>query len=114
MADPVIPLNVFKLLPSALEQGENVIYHETERNVTAIVLSGQITNLTNVTQVVSVQIERGGAPFALLQNGLIPPNDSLNPFAGKTVLKRGDKLQFVAGEEGALHAVLSILETADE
>lgn len=110
-----IPLNTFKLIATPLDSGSNTIYQQTENNVSAIILSTQITNVTNADQRVSVQIEKSGSlPITLLRNAVVPPEESLNPLAGKVVLERFDKLLFVAQESGSLEAVLSILENAND
>lgn len=110
-----IPLNTFKLIATPLDSGSNTIYQQTENNVSAIILSTQITNVVNTDQRVSVQIEKSGSlPITLLKNAVVPPEESLNPLAGKVVLERFDKLLFTTNVSGSLEAVLSILENAND
>jgi hypothetical protein len=57
MAEPV-PLNQFKLIATGLSSGSNLIYQETTRNISSIILSSQVSNLTGVDQTVSVKIQK--------------------------------------------------------
>jgi hypothetical protein len=115
MATPNVPLNLFKLVALPLNSGSNIIYQQVENNVSAIILSTQITNISEIDQRVTVQIEKSGSlPITLLKNALIPPEESLNPLAGKVVLERTDKLIFIAQTSGSLEAVLSVLENAND
>jgi hypothetical protein len=114
MATSTLPLNKFRLIAKKLNSGDNTIYQE-DLEVASIVLSCQITNMTGTTQVVSVLIEKNddiGNLVTLLKNASIPPNESLNPFGGKIVLERNDKLIFNTNNTGTLETVLSILENA--
>lgn len=115
MTAPTVPLNTFKLVATSLSSGSNTIYQQLENNVSAIVLSAQITNVSEVDQRTTIQIEKSGsAAITLLKNAVIPPEESLNPFAGKVVLERYDKLIFIAQSSGSLESVLSILENAND
>lgn len=114
MATSTLPLNKFRLIAKKLNSGDNTIYQE-DLEVASIVLSCQITNMTGTTQVVSVLIEKNddiGNLVTLLKDASIPPNESLNPFGGKIVLERNDKLIFNTNNTGTLETVLSILENA--
>jgi hypothetical protein len=115
MTTPVVPLNTFKLVATSLISGSNTIYQQLNNNVSAIVLSAQITNVSEVDQRTTIQIEKSGSlPVTVLKNAVIPPEESLNPFAGKVVLERYDKLVFIAQTSGSLEAVLSVLENAND
>lgn len=111
-----VPLNTFKLITKALTSGSNTIYQENINNISAIILSSQITNVTNADHRVTIRIEKSGSlgSAILLKNANIPPEESLNPFAGKLVLERGDKLIFETISSGSLEAVLSVLENAND
>lgn len=110
-----VPLNTFKLIATSLDSGSNTIYQETVNNISAIILSTQITNVSNTDQRVTVQIEKSGsAPITLLRNANIPPEESLNPLAGKVVLEQYDKLLFIAQQSASLETVLSVLENAND
>lgn len=115
MTVPNVPLNLFKLVATALDSGSNTIYQELEKNISSIILSTQISNISAVDQRVTVQIEKSGSlPVTLLKNALIPPEESLNPLAGKVVLEKTDKLVFITNSSASLEAVLSILENAND
>jgi hypothetical protein len=114
---PQIPLNTFKLIAKTLDTGSNLIYQESVNNVSSIVLSSQITNITTASQHVTVKIQKSGSAeqFTLLKLATIPVNEALNPFAGKIVLEKNDALYYVlTGASGSLQTVLSILENANE
>lgn len=113
MANP-LPLNKFRLIGKKLNSGDNTIYQEN-LEVASIILSCQISNMTGTTQYVSVSIEKIddlGNPFTLVKDAPIPPNEALNPFTGKIVLEKNDKLIFNTPNTGTLEAVLSVLENA--
>lgn len=110
-----VPLNQFKLVATTLNSGSNTIYQELIKNVSSIILSTQITNVSDTDQRVTVQIEKSGSvPITLVRNALIPPEESLNPLAGKVVLERYDKLLFIAYQSSSLEAILSVLENAND
>jgi flavoprotein len=44
---------------------------------------------------------------------MVPPNESLNPIAGKIVLERYDGFVVSSTNSGSLQVVLSILENAN-
>lgn len=113
MSNP-LPLNKFRLIGKKLNSGDNIIYQEN-LEVASIILSCQISNMTGTTQYVSVSIEKIdelGNPFTLVKDAPIPPNEALNPFSGKIVLEKNDKLIFNTPNTGTLEAVLSVLENA--
>ena len=114
MANNPLPLNKFRLIAKKLNSGDNTIYQE-DLDIASIILSCQITNMTGTTQTVTVLIEKIddiGNPVTLVKNASIPPNESLNPFGGKVVLERNDKLIFNTSNTGTLETVLSVLENA--
>jgi len=47
-----------------------------------------------------------------MNSGSVPPDESLNPLAGKVVLEKHDSLIMNTSENGKLHVVLSVLENA--
>ena len=114
MAD--LPLNRFRLLSTNLTSGSNTIYQETI-DVSTIVLSCQITNLTTgSTKTATVQLQKSGQTgtyITLLKDGRIPPYESLNPLSGKVVLERNDAFIINTNESGVLDVVLSVLENAN-
>lgn len=108
-----IPLNKFRLLTKELQSGNNLIY-SSSLDVASILLSTQITNVTSSNQIVSVNIQKSGSAsfITLLNSGSVPPDESLNPLAGKVVLEKHDGLYMTTSENGKLHVVLSVLENA--
>jgi hypothetical protein len=114
MATTPLPLNKFRLIGKKLNSGDNTIYQE-DLDVATIILSCQVSNMTGTTQYVTVKIEKIddlGNPYTLVKDAPIPPKEALNPFTGKIVLERNDKLIFNTPNTGTLEAVLSVLENA--
>jgi hypothetical protein len=114
MATSTLPLNKFRLIGVKLNSGDNTIYQE-DLDVATIILSCQISNMTGTTQYVTVKIEKideVGNPYTLVKDAPIPAKEALNPFTGKIVLERNDKLIFNTTNTGTLEAVLSVLENA--
>jgi hypothetical protein len=112
MAD-TIPLNKFRLLAQTLASGSNLIY-SSSLDVASILLSTQITNITGSNQTVTVKIQKSGSnsPITLVNNGIVPPDESFNPLAGKVVLEKYDGFYIHTPESGSLHVILSVLENA--
>jgi len=108
-----IPLNKFRLLTATLDTGNNLIY-SSSLDVASILLSTQITNITSSNQIVSVLIQKSGSASytTLLNSGSVPPDESLNPLAGKVVLEKYDGLYMNTPVSGTLHVILSVLENA--
>lgn len=110
-----LPLNRFRLLPVSLVSGSNLIYKEN-LDVSTIILSCQITNKTTGSiQSASIQVQKSGSAtlYTVLNNGYIPPFESLNPLSGKLVLEREDAFYISTNESDKLDAVLSVLENAN-
>ena len=109
-----IPLNKFRLMTAHLVSGSNIIYQENI-DVSTIVLSCQITNLTSSTKTTSVQLQKSGSlnTVTLLNTGYIPPYESLNPLSGKVVLERNDAFIVSTSQTSTLDVILSVLETAN-
>ena len=110
-----IPLNKFRLLSYTMTSGSNLIYQENI-DVSTIVLSCQITNTTTGSvQSASLQVQKSGSAsfVTLLNNGYIPPYESLNPLSGKLVLERNDAFYISTSQTGKLDVVLSVLENAN-
>lgn len=113
MATP-LPLNKFRLMTAHLVSGSNVIYQENI-DVSTIVLSCQITNLTESTKTASVQLRKSGSldTVVLLNSGYIPPYESLNPLSGKVVLERNDAFIISTNQTSTLDVIISVLENAN-
>jgi hypothetical protein len=114
MATEQLPLNKFRLLTKSLNSGSNLIYSQS-LSVSTIVLSAQVTNITGSIQLVDVYVVKSGSVSraTVLHSGSIPPNESLNPFAGKLVLEQYDSLYIQTAHSGSLETVLSVLENAN-
>ena len=116
MATNTLPLNKFRLIATTLDSGSFIIYREN-LDVASIILSTQITNVTSSMQTTSVKILKSGSAegneITLVKDAMVPPNESLNPIAGKIVLERYDGFVVTSAESGSLQVVLSILENAN-
>lgn len=121
MSTPIRPqeLNTFKLILSGLDSGSNIIYEEPIFDVSTIILSAHISNLTEETQRVTIKLEKkniNGQPnklVTMLKNAAVPPEESLNPFTGRVVLEQGDKFIVETPVSGAMEIALSVLENAN-
>jgi hypothetical protein len=113
MATPTLPLNKFRLFTKTLASGSNLIYREN-LDVSTIILSTQITNVSSSNQSVTVSLQKSGSNelVPILNGGIVPPNESLNPFAGKVVLEKYDGLYMETDISGSLKVILSVLENA--
>jgi hypothetical protein len=111
-----IPLNEFVLLALPLVSGSNIIYQNQTKDVSAIILSTQIANITAFDRQVSVKVQKSGSAtmVTLFNNFNIPPNEALNPLSGKLVLQKYDALIFQTNLNNSLEAVLSVLENAND
>jgi hypothetical protein len=115
MSTQLPPLNKFRLLADTLSSGSNSIYRE-DLNISTIILSAQISNLTEQDQTLTVKILKSGSltPITLLKDATIPPNEAIAPFSGKIVLERYDELIFQTPSSSSLESVLSLLENAND
>lgn len=113
MTIPALPLNRFKLFAGRLNSGNNTVYQENTNDVSSIVLSAVISNITNINQQITVKIVSASVTSNLLVSASIPPSESLNPFIGKIVLEKTNALIFTAPVNNALDYTLSILENAN-
>lgn len=113
MATPKIPLNTFKLFLSPLVSGSNVIYQENTVDVSAIILSLHLTNLTEEYQRATVKIQKNATVTTLIKNAIIPPEEALNPFNGRVVLEKGNALIVETEVDNVLDSTLSMLENAN-
>jgi hypothetical protein len=114
MADNTIPLNRFRLVTKTLDSGSNLIYQKDE-DLSTIILSAGIANISENLQIASVQIQKSGSLdyVTVIHNAYIPVNETLNPFPGKIILERNDSLYVNTSESGSLEIVLSVLENAN-
>jgi len=105
-------LNKFRLILDQLAEGDKIVYQENTFDVSTIMLSAHIANLSNSTQRVTVRIRRGTNDVIILKNAAIPAEETLNPFAGRVVLEAGDEF-IVSGSTSDLSIALSVLENAN-
>jgi hypothetical protein len=108
-----IPLNTFRLFTGNLQSGSNTVYQEQTKDISSIILSAVIANITNQNQNISVKIASGSVTSSLLLNATVPPSESLNPFIGRIVLEKGNALILSTNTTNALDYTLSILENAN-
>lgn len=121
MTAPIRPqeLNTFKLILKPLVSGSNLVYQESVFDVSTIILSIHIANLTETSQFVTVKLEKSGSSgietATLLKNAGIPPAESINPISGRVVLERGNKfIVETPAPSGSLDVSLSVLENANQ
>jgi hypothetical protein len=109
-----IPLNKFRVITKTLASGSNLIYQENI-DISTILLSAAITNVTGSVQTVTVQVQKSGSASlsSLLYDAYIPIGEALNPFPGKVILERNDALIMRTTQSGSLEVVLSVLENAN-
>jgi hypothetical protein len=109
-----IPLNKFRVIAKNLPSGSYTIYKE-DQDISTILLSAAITNVTTSIQTVTVQVQKSGSVTgsSLVYNAYIPIGEAFNPFPGKVILERNDALIMKATQSGSLEVVLSVLETAN-
>lgn len=111
----IVPINRFRVITKTLDSGSNTVYQENI-DVSAILLSAAVTNVTSSLQRVDVLVQKSGSvsPTYLLYNSPIPVGESLNPFPGKVIIEKNDALIMKTPASGTLHVVVSILENATD
>jgi hypothetical protein len=107
-------LNVFKTITSNLTTQSNVIYTAPALK-TSIVLSLQVTNVSNNTVTVTLLHSTStNQQVELAKDFEIPTKDSASVLTGKLVLESGQSIRISAETDNFLEVVLSILETSNE
>jgi hypothetical protein len=111
----IVPINRFRVLTKTLDSGSNIVYQENI-DVSAILLSAAVTNVTSSLQRIDVLVQKSGSTnfTYLLYNSPIPVGESLNPFPGKVIIEKNDALIVKTTQSGSLHVVLSVLENATD
>ena len=109
-----LPLNKFRVITKNLASGSTTIYQE-DLDISTILLSAAITNVTGSIQTVTVQVQKSGSASlsSLVYNAYIPIGEAFNPFPGKVILERNDALIMKTSQSGSLEVVLSVLENAN-
>lgn len=134
----LIPLNTFKTKTKILEVDTPAIdavtiakrtAYTAPVGVTSIVLMAQVSNISTITQHVSLIHYRNiGVPnnaqgtgaqlnnveSFLIKEFNIPVNDSASLLTGKLIIESLDSVRAYASNGGSCQLVLSILETANE
>jgi vancomycin permeability regulator SanA len=107
-------LNVFKTVTANLTTNSNVVYTAPALK-TSIILSLQVTNVTNLIANTTVYHSTATNQYVeLCKDFEIPSKDSAVILGGKLVLETGQKLVASAGANTALRLVMSLLETAND
>ena len=107
-------LNVFKTITSNLTTQSNVVYTAPALK-TSIVLSLQVTNISNNTVTATLLHSTStNQQVELAKDFEIPIKDSASVLTGKLVLETGQKVVAFAGANTALKLVMSLLETAND
>ena len=109
-----VPLNKFRVITTNLPGGSTTVYQKDE-DISTILLSAAITNVTSSIQTITVQVQKSGSltSSSLVYNAYIPIGEAFNPFPGKVILERNDALIMRTTQSGSLEVVLSVLENAN-
>ena len=125
----LIPLNTFKTKTAVLTTNTTATVYTTPVGTTAIILMAQVSNLTTLTQYLSVVHYRrkpiladaqgngaqaGNTPSYLVKDFAIPAGDAANPLGGKLIVEELDSVRCYSGSDSSLQLVLSILESANQ
>lgn len=107
------PLNVFKTVSVELTTSGQLLY-TVPADVTTIVLSAQITNVTSTVAQVTFWFENSvPTAFELVKDFYVPKNDVVSGLVGKLVLEPGFTLNASASANSTLKITLSLLETSN-
>lgn len=113
MATKKIPLNFFRRTTTTATTADTPVYVCPEK-VAGIIISAYTSNITNVTQSVSVKLSNQtvtDSMFTLLSNFPILSNDAVNLAINKIVLTQGDVFIVSAPQPSAVNITLSVLES---
>ena len=105
-------INIFKNVTANLVTGGAVLY-TAPTGYTAIVLSAQLSNITNNPVETSMfLLAVGGSPAtSLITNFSVPAYDAAAATTGKLVIQSGQSILASAVSNSSIQLVLSILET---
>jgi hypothetical protein len=110
-----VALNTFKTIRYAITTGQVGIY-TAPIGVASIIISAQITNVSNGTDTYTTTFSHyranDGGNYDLIKNGAVPANDALLPIGARLVLETDDEIRVSANQDGVLSIVMSVLETA--
>jgi len=109
-----IPLNTFKTTPFNLTTNFQTVY-TVPVNVTTVVLLAQVSNVDPANNIqVSAFHVRNGNNTSIIQNTIIPVNDSASLLTGKLILQYGDSFTANCSTNNTGQLILSYLETANQ
>lgn len=108
-----LPLNVFRTKAFELTTTEQTIY-ATPTGYTGIVLGAQVSNIGNQETTITFILRKNDVDYVMLNEFVVPPNDSAEATTGKLVVEQGSSVKARAGANGTLNLILSILETTNE
>lgn len=105
-------LNVFKSTQANLTSTMTSIY-TAPTGYTTVMLSAQISNISNITIAVSAAHVRAGNVTSIITSASVPVHDYLTLLSGKLILQTGDSFQANVNPSGAGQLIISMLETAN-
>jgi len=125
----LIPLNTFKTKTKVLDTNTSSTVYVAPIGVTSIVLMAQVANTDPASShtitfshhrrfrvLPDAQGNNGQDPNVtseLVQNFVVPSNDSASLITGKMILEAQDSIRAYSDVSGSMKLVLSILETAN-
>lgn len=105
-------LNVFKSVQANLTSTMSSIY-TAPTGYTTVMLSAQVSNITNNTIAVSAAHVRAGNVTSIITSASVPVHDYLTLLSGKLILQTGDSFHANVNPSGAGQLIISVLETAN-
>jgi len=107
-----VALNTFRTKPFQLTTSPQVIY-TTPSGFTTIVLGAQASNYGAVSATITFTLTKNGVDYIMLNNFVLPTNDSAEITTGKLVIEDGASVKAVVSVNSTINLVLSILETSN-
>lgn len=107
-----VAINIFKTVTADLTTTGNVVY-TAPSGYSSVVLLAQVSNTSANAISVSASHVRSGNYTNILNEGPLPPNDSMNLLFGKLILQTGDGFSVSASDNNVAELLLSVLETAN-
>jgi GH24 family phage-related lysozyme (muramidase) len=111
MAD--LPLNQFRTKAYELTTTEQTLY-TTPTGLTTIVLGAQASNIGTLPVSITFTMTKNGVDYVMLNEFVIPPNDSAEVTTGKLVIEEGASVKAVVSANSSCNLIMSILETSNE
>lgn len=103
-------INVFKSITHSLTTDTVEIYTAPE-GFSGIVLMAQVTNVTAVTETVTMSLIDNSVETFLAYEYGVPGRDAAGVLTGKLVLESGQSVAVSSSSNGTLQMVMSILES---